>query len=63
MIFLPKKASGMVPNLGDYYLLENARPLSIVGTDNRIPASAIKFCLHDFLEHWVSKAQQGFLNG
>eukprot|EP00969_Alexandrium_andersonii_P144294 6381431-Alexandrium_andersonii.AAC.1 len=37
--------------------------LSIVGTDNRILASATKFCLHDFLEKWVSRAQQGFLNG
>eukprot|EP00969_Alexandrium_andersonii_P338246 14948513-Alexandrium_andersonii.AAC.1 len=63
MIFLPKKASGSVPNLGDDYLPENTRPLSIVGAGNRIRASAIKFCLHDFLEKWVSKAQQGFLNG
>eukprot|EP00969_Alexandrium_andersonii_P100785 4445849-Alexandrium_andersonii.AAC.1 len=63
MIFLPKKASGSVPSLGDYYLPENTRPLSIVGTDNRILASAVKFCLHDYLEKWVSQAQQGFLNG
>eukprot|EP00969_Alexandrium_andersonii_P192848 8519024-Alexandrium_andersonii.AAC.1 len=35
MIFLPKKASGSVPNLGDYDLPENTRPLSIVGTDDR----------------------------
>eukprot|EP00969_Alexandrium_andersonii_P035656 1561914-Alexandrium_andersonii.AAC.1 len=63
MIFLPKKASGNIPTLGDYYLPENTRPLSIMGTDNRLLASAVKFCLHDFLVHWVSTAQQGFLTG
>eukprot|EP00969_Alexandrium_andersonii_P365976 15467413-Alexandrium_andersonii.AAC.1 len=29
---------------------------------NRILASAAKFCLRSYLERWVSKAQQGFLN-
>eukprot|EP00969_Alexandrium_andersonii_P077915 3436569-Alexandrium_andersonii.AAC.1 len=57
MIFLPKKASGTLDSVGDYYLPENTRPLSIVGTDNRLLASAVKFCLHDFLEAWVSGAQ------
>eukprot|EP00969_Alexandrium_andersonii_P143850 6361081-Alexandrium_andersonii.AAC.1 len=63
MIFPPKKASGSVPDLGEYYLPENTRPLSIAGTDNRILASAAKFCLRDYLGRWVSSAQQGFLNG
>ena len=60
LVFLPKKPAGRHVEMGEYYLPEQTRPLSIVGTDNRILASAVKFMLHDYLERWVSKAQKGF---
>ena len=63
MTCLPKKPSGHDAELGDYYSPENTRPLSIVNTDNRLLAAALKFSLHDYLENWISEAQQGFLTG
>ena len=63
LICLPKKPAGHDPGLGENYTPENTRPLSVVSTDNRLMAAAVKIALRDYLEAWISEAQQGFLNG
>ena len=60
---LPKKSDYIHPVYGEVYKCESTRPLSVVDTSNRLLALAFKICLHDYLESWISKAQQGFLNG
>ena len=63
MACLPPKASGTDPALEDFYAPENTRPLSIVNTDNRIIAAAMKRGLEKSADDWVSQAQQGFIPG
>ena len=62
MVFLPKKASGEVNGV-EYYLPADTRPLSIVNTDNRVLASAVRLAIEPALDAVVSEAQQGFLPG
>ena len=61
MVFLPKKPAGTDPLLGDFYTASDVRPLVIVNTDNRLMASAVRFCLEPILAKWISKNQQGFI--
>ena len=63
LICLPKKPAGTTPEGEEYCTPDCTRPLSIVNTDNRLIAAAVKINLHDHLEAWISAAQQGFLNG
>ena len=63
LICLPKKPTGTLADDTCYYSPEATRPLSIVNTDNRLIAAAVKINLHDTWESWISPAQQGFLNG
>ena len=63
MACLPKKPAGTDPIHGDYYTPENTRPLSIVNTDNRLLAAALKRTLEKPADEWVSEAQQGFIPG
>ena len=60
---MPKKPSGHTAAGELYFLPEAARPLSIVNTDNRLMAAALKVALHDWMEKWISHHQQGFLTG
>ena len=62
MVFLPKKASGSL-NGTDFFDPSDTRPLSIVNTDNRIMASAVRLVIEPILDLAVSDAQQGFLAG
>ena len=63
LICLPKKPSGHTDTGEVYFLPEATRPLSIVNTDNRLMAAALKLALHDWMEKWISHHQQGFLTG
>ena len=58
---LPKKVSGMDDVKGDFYDPGNTRPLSIVNTDNRIIANAMRSKWEPVFNEWVSCAQKGFL--
>ena len=60
---LPKKVAGTHSTLGDYYTAADTRPLSIVNTDNRIIASAMKLAWEPIFNKWVSDSQRGFLKG
>ena len=60
---LPKKASAVHENMGEYYTPSDTRPLSIVNTDNRIIASAMRLTWEPIFNNWVSKVQRGFLKG
>ena len=60
---LPKKVSGHDAAVGDYYDPQNTRPLSLVNTDNRLIANAYRLVIEPLANEWVSKMQQGFLQG
>ena len=60
---LPKKPSGTDPNLGEYYLPSATRPLSLVSTDNRLIASALRIAIEGHIEKVISHCQRGFLGG
>ena len=54
MVLLGKKSSGVAPGgVGSFYKPGDTRPLSIVNTDNRIMASAVRFRLEPTLERWT----------
>ena len=60
---LPKKPVKVDEELGDLFDAEHTRPLSIVNTDNRILAAALRLVLEPIAGSWVSGAQRGFLSG
>ena len=60
---LPKKPAGKLENLGDFYSPSDTRPLSIVNTDNRLIASALRLAWEPIFNKWVSKVQRVFLKG
>ena len=60
---LPKKAAGVHDQFGEFYTPADTRPLSIVNTDNRIIASALRLAWEPIFYDWVSKAQIDFLKG
>ena len=60
---LPKKPAGTHENLGDFYSPSDTRPLSIVNTDNRLIASALRLAWEPIFNKWVSKVQRVFLKG
>jgi len=62
MVFLPKKPSGVWEGV-DYYEPGDTRPLSIVNSDNRLMASAVRLRMETVLEPVISEDQQGFLSG
>ena len=62
MVFLPKKPSGRTGEQ-EFYDPAATRPLSIVNSDNRIAASAMRLAWEPVLEKVISPAQQGFLRG
>ena len=63
MVFLPKK-DPLVSEAGVAYTrAEEVRPLSIVNTDNRLLANALRLRIEPLLEAAVSRWQQGFLAG
>ena len=63
MVFIPKKATGTDPLLGDYFSPGDVRPLLIVNTDNRLIANAMRIQWEPALDEWISPMQQGFLPG
>ena len=63
LVLLPKKPTGVDPLLGEYFAPGDTRPLSIVNTDNRILANAVRLALEPTLSSWVSPGQRGFLTG
>ena len=56
LICLPKKPTGTLADGTHFYSPEATRPLSIVNTDNRLIAAAVKINLHDTWEAWISTA-------
>ena len=60
---LPKKVSGNCAVHGDFYDPQNTRPLSLVNTDNRLIANALRLVIEPLANEWVSKMQRGFLHG
>ena len=62
MVFLPKKASGSLNGV-DFFDPSDTRPLSIVNSDNRIMASAVRLVIEPIMDAAVSDGQQGFLAG
>ena len=58
-----KKPSGSDPIVGDYYLPSATRPLSLVNTDNRLIASALRIAIEPAVEMVISSMQRGFLRG
>ena len=59
-----KKAAGVLPGgVGSFYRPEDTRPLSIVNTDSRILARAVRIRVEPVLNRWVSLDQRGFLRG
>ena len=63
LVCLPKKAAGENEEVGTYYTAGGTRPLSIVNTDNRLIANAARLRWEGLLSGWITKNQQGFLNG
>ncbi len=61
MIFLPKKVAGTDPLLGDYYTVNDVRPLMVVNTDNRLVANTLRKRWEPIFDAWISRMQQGFL--
>ena len=60
---LPKKVSGNCAVHGDFYDPQNTRPLSLVNTDNRLIANALRLVIEPLANEWVSKMQRGSLHG
>ena len=63
LICLPKNPTGTDPEHGTFFSPEATRPLSIVNTDNRLMASAIRIRLERVVTRWITRAQKGFLKG
>jgi len=61
LVCLPKDPSGEDPSMGKYYLAKATRPLSIVNSDNRLIASAMRIRWETQLAQYVKERQQGFL--
>ena len=63
MVFLPKKAP-QTNELGEEFLRPSElRPLTIVNTDNRLMANALRLRIEPVVNSFVSAQQQGFLGG
>jgi len=62
MVFLPKKPSGTWEG-NSFFDPQDTRPLSIVNTDNRLIANAVRLRVEPLLERIVSEEQRGFLPG
>ena len=63
MVFLPKKAP-QTSELGEEFLLPSElRPLTIVNTDNRLMANALRLRIEPLVNSFISSQQQGFLGG
>jgi exonuclease III len=62
MVFIPKKVSREAQGIR-YNEPGDARPLSIVNTDNRLMANAVRLRVEPLLAKAVSPAQRGFLPG
>jgi hypothetical protein len=60
---LLKKPSGTDQAKGDYFLPGATRPLSLVNTDNRLIASAVRIAIEDRVAQLVSDIQKGFIRG
>ena len=63
MVFLPKRTPYVNPGGQEYLRPEDTRPLSIVNTDNRLIANALRIRIEPLLEKAISQQQQGFLCG
>ena len=62
MVFLPKKPVGIVEGK-PVYDANNTRPLSIVNTENRLMASAVRLAMEPILDGVISPEQRGFIRG
>ena len=49
--------------LGNYYLPDEVRPLTLLNTDNRLVASAQRHKLEPIVTRILTQHQQGFLHG
>ncbi len=63
MCCLPKKPGQNLACGAAVYTCEQTRPLSLVNTDNRLPAGAYRLAVEPILAPTVSAAQRGFLRG
>ena len=63
MIFIPKKQLLISDSGIEYTRAADLRPLSIVNTDNRLVANAMRLRIEPLLEQAISQWQQGFLPG
>eukprot|EP00974_Lingulodinium_polyedra_P025634 2477097-Lingulodinium_polyedra.AAC.1 len=63
MVFLPKKEPLVSESGIAYTRAEDLRPLSIVNTDNRLVANALRLRIEPILAQAISEMQQGFLAG
>ena len=61
MVYIPKVASGEDAEFGEFFHPKDLRPLSIVNTDNRTIANAMRLRWESILEGYVRERQQGFL--
>lgn len=62
MVFIPKK-SPQEQNGREFHLPGDVRPLSIVNTDNRLIANALRLRIEPLAARGVSAEQRGFLPG
>ena len=62
MVFIPKKVDRVI-NGTSCCEPGDVRPLSIVNTDNRLMANAVRLRVEPILEKVISSAQRGFLPG
>ena len=60
---LPNKPTGALADGRKYYAGEHTRPLSIVNTDNRLLASAVRLVVEEPFGRWISMPQRGFARG
>ena len=63
MVFLPKKDPLISESGVAYTTAGDLRPLSIVNTDNRLLANALRLRIEPLLAQAISSLQQGFLPG
>ena len=61
-VFIPKKVAHMANGVG-YHKPGEVRPLSIVNTDNRLMANAMRLRIEPLLAQAISPMQRGFLPG
>ena len=58
-----QKAPDVDGEYGEYYEVDNVRPINVTNYDNRMLAHAVRLKLDIIFDRWISKEQRGFVGG